>query len=66
MSLRYQLRRELGSASSSAALGIAFAGSGGGAGLPFGGGGGASQLMIGVAAFDVVESAGARTPSSWP
>jgi len=67
MSLRYQLRRELGFVSSKAALGIAFAsGSGGGAGFPFGGGGGASQVMMGVAASAGVELAGARTPSSWP
>ena len=73
MSLRYQLRREAGSASSNAAFGAALAvevsGSGEGVGLPFGGGGGASQMMMGVAGvFAGVASGdcGAATPSSWP
>ena len=67
MSLRYQLRRELGSASSKAALGVVV--SGGGAGFPLGGGGGASQVMMGfggVLAGATSEGCSAETPSSWP
>ena len=69
MSLRYQLRREAGSASSNAALGIVVgvdvAGSDGGTGWPFGGGGGASQAMTGLAGVDS-DVGWVVTPSSWP
>jgi len=67
MSLRYQLRRESGLASSSAAFGVLLAvgvSGVGGVGLPLGGGGGASQVMMGV--VGVASDCGAVTPNSWP